>query len=328
MIELDLRCPIADLQVQCKSDARRLAVFGPSGAGKTTLLHCIAGLIRGEGRVSLDGRELNTPFVPSWRRRVGVLFQDARLFPHLSVRGNIEFAGRIQDDVVEALELSGLLERSVTGLSGGEKRRVALARMLASGPEWLLLDEPLVGLDAPLRARVVALLDHLALPHVVVSHHITEVLRLSEEVLVLRSGRALGQGDFHTLCADPRVFEVAEDLGLENLLHVEVVSDGPLCDVRSGGASLRVPGPARGRAVAIRPEDVILAADVPGRLSARNVLRGEVRALIEVHGRVLVEVDVGTSLRASLTPGAVEDLGLEVGSAVHAIVKATAIRWI
>ncbi len=328
MIELDLRCPIAELEVQARSSARRLAVFGPSGAGKTTLLNCIAGLVRASGRIALGGRELNTPFVPAWRRRIGVVFQEPRLFPHLSVRGNIGFSGHLSDDVIDALELSALLDRGVAGLSGGEQRRVGRARALASKPEWLLLDEPLVGLDGDRRARVVALLEHLGLPHLVVSHSVTEVLRLSDEVLVLDQGKVVGLGDFHELCADPVVFRLADDLGLDNLLHVEVVEDGPVCSVGIGSATLRVSGPARGRALAIRPEDVILSADPPGRLSARNVLAGSVRRLVEVHGRVLVEVDVGATLRASLTRGAVEDLGLEPGCPVHAIVKATAIRWV
>lgn len=315
MIELDLRGDFC--RVQVRSEARRIAVFGPSGAGKTTLLHAVAGLTRLDGRVALSGRELNTPFVPAWARRIGLVFQDDRLFPHLDVRANIGFAGTPDADAIEALELGELLDRTIAGLSGGERRRVALARALSSDPEWLLLDEPLTGLDGPRRARVVELLQAKGLPHLLVTHTVMDVLRLSDEVLVLDGGRLLGQGDFFELCADERIFALADQSGLDNLVGAEAARD-----------LLRVAGPRAGQALSIRPEDIILAADPPGRMSARNVLEGRVVSLLEVHGRVLVEVDVGVSLRASLTPAAVSELALAPGRPVHAIIKATAIRWV
>jgi molybdate transport system ATP-binding protein len=184
------------LELSAALEARTTAIFGPSGAGKTSTLELIAGLRVPEGgRILLDGRDVTK--LPPRLRRVGYVPQDDALFPHLSVRRNITYGGPLQGDVVDVLELAPFLDRGVKQLSGGEKKRVALARALLSRPEVLLLDEPLAGVDAELRTRV---LDYLlrvraafSIPMLYVTHQREEVEAIAEEVVVLERGRIVAR---------------------------------------------------------------------------------------------------------------------------------------
>ncbi len=217
-----LRAPLAPFALEVSADLRAgvTALFGPSGSGKTTLLEIVAGLRRPtEGSVRLGERMLVDTaahvWVPPERRRIGYVPQDGALFPHLSIRANVLYGSRSArrggeasgavpaafsfESVVETLELGPLLDRpEIASLSGGERQRVALARALLTGPELLLLDEPLAGLDAALKARVLPYLarvrDEFAVPIIFVSHHPAEVVALCDEVLVLEAGRVLAQG--------------------------------------------------------------------------------------------------------------------------------------
>ena len=195
--------PLAEfaIDVTFELSARTTALVGPSGAGKTTILELIAGLRRPDrGRIELHGRVVSDDgdFVPPRARRVGYVPQDDALFPHLSVRQNVLYGARERnDDVIAVLELSSLLDRSVKQLSGGERKRVSLARALLTRPEVLLLDEPLSGVDAALRDRVLAYLvrvrDEFAVPTVYVTHQMEEVQALCEELVLLDRGRVVEQ---------------------------------------------------------------------------------------------------------------------------------------
>ena len=209
MIALSVRHRRGDfvLDVAFESDARVVALFGPSGSGKTTLLHVVAGLIRPHrGMVRVEGRVLadtaSGTFLPPHRRRIGYVFQDGRLFPHLSVRGNLAYGRRFAPkreryadpgEVVALLGLGPLLDRRPQTLSGGEKQRVAIGRALLASPRLLLMDEPLASLDAARKAEtlpyVERLRDELRIPIVYVSHSREEVDRLADEVVELRAGR-------------------------------------------------------------------------------------------------------------------------------------------
>lgn len=183
------------LDVTLELSARTTALYGPSGAGKTTLLEIIAGLRAPQsGRVELHGRDVTD--LPPRMRRVGYVPQDDALFPHMTVRQNVSYGAREKiDSVLEVLEIGGLLERGVKRLSGGERKRVALARALLTRPEVLLLDEPLAGVDLPLRDRVLEYLarirDEFAVPAVYVTHHLEEVEALCEEIVRLDRGRVV-----------------------------------------------------------------------------------------------------------------------------------------
>ena len=221
MIELSIRHPLTDLDIEVHftSDARCLALFGDSGAGKSTLLNAIAGLLAPQqGRIVLDGQVLfdsaSAINMPPAARGVGYVFQDGRLFPHLSVRGNLLYgaharglAGSEFDRVIGLLELASLLDRRPESLSGGERQRVAIGRALLSEPRILLLDEPLTGLHREARVQV---LDHLRrlkrelhIATVLVSHQPDEVTALADEVVRLHAGQMTAQMDMATFAALP-----------------------------------------------------------------------------------------------------------------------------
>jgi len=194
----DVVLPLAHftLEVSVELTARTTALYGPSGAGKTSLLEVIAGLrkpLRGE--VVIHGRVVNE--LPPRKRRVGYVPQDDALFPHLSVRQNITYGGAIDAAVIDVVEIRHLLDRGVTRLSGGERKRVALARALLSHPEVLLLDEPLSGVDSELRARVLEYLvrvrDEFPVPMVYVTHDLEEARAICEEIVMIERGRITGR---------------------------------------------------------------------------------------------------------------------------------------
>ncbi|HEV7919738.1 MAG TPA: ATP-binding cassette domain-containing protein [Thermoanaerobaculia bacterium] len=188
-----------DLEVTAELTSRVTGIFGPSGAGKTSLLEVVAGLRTPHaGRITLDDVLFND--VPARRRHIGYVPQENALFPHMSVLGNIRYGARegSVERVVEVLELGPLLQRGVTALSGGEQKRVALARALVTSPRLLLLDEPLAGLDRPLHARILAFLqrirDEFRLPMLYVTHDPTELAAMAEETVVLDRGRVVAVG--------------------------------------------------------------------------------------------------------------------------------------
>jgi molybdate transport system ATP-binding protein len=198
----DLVLPLAHfvLEVSATIRARTTALIGPSGSGKTSLLEAIAGLrMPARGQIELNGRPVSgSVFVPPHDRRVGYVPQDDALFPHLSVRQNVFYASRSRDArVPDVLEIGHLLDRGVKQLSGGERKRVALARALLSDPEVLLLDEPLAGVDVELRTRVLDYLrrvrDEFPIPTIYVTHDLEEARAICEEIVVLERGKVTGQ---------------------------------------------------------------------------------------------------------------------------------------
>jgi len=203
----DVALPLADftLEVSVELSARTTGVYGPSGAGKTTLLELVAGLRRPQsGRIELNGRVVSddVTFVPPRLRNVGYVPQDDALFPHLSVAQNVFYGARERSHaVIEVLELGPLLARRVTRLSGGERKRVALARALMTRPEILLLDEPLAGVDTALRDRVleylVNALKEFPIPALYVTHHLDEAEAICDEIVMIERGRITGRRELN-----------------------------------------------------------------------------------------------------------------------------------
>lgn len=327
-------------------------VLGPSGAGKSTLLDVVAGLARpGRGRVTLGDRTLlDTQAgvdLPSRARGVGLVPQQGLLFPHLDARRNLLYgAGRAGptsvpfDDVVAALELAPLLDRRPGQLSGGERQRVALGRALLSGPDALLLDEPLAALDAGLRGRVVpfvaAACRRFGGPALLVTHALDEALALGDRAVVLEGGRVVAQGPPRELFAAPRDAAVARVAGVENVLELTVLdhdAEDDLTRARLGPHAVTAPrlrGPTA--RVGLRARDIIIGLEPPTGLSARNALPCEVVSLEAAPGRVDVRLrvispgsDVGPELVARVVPSAARELGLAPGKPVVAIVKSTAL---
>jgi len=206
-------------------------IFGHSGSGKTTLLRCIAGLAKPDrGRIELDGEVLfdraRNIFVPPHRRRIGMVFQEPRLFPHWSVLKNLHAGKRKQDAAApfsdqQVIELTGteaLLDRSVRQLSGGEKQRVSLARALLAHPRLLMLDEPVSALDARLKARIMPFLDRihrdLGIPCLYVSHDLSEILQLSDQIVLMKNGRIADHGTLSELIGHSEMRELIHEKDL------------------------------------------------------------------------------------------------------------------
>ena len=275
------------------------ALYGPNGSGKSTTLGCIAGLVAPEsGEVRLAGRALFSSQervnLPPERRRIGYVFQDSLLFPHLTVLDNIlygyrrtpEAYRRIEiDDLVDLLALEPLLKRRPAGLSGGEARRVALARAIATSPDLLLLDEPLASLDSAYRGRALrslkALRRQLDLSMLYVSHAISEVLALADQAVALKEGAVVASGTPYAVLRHPGVQPLVAEEALENLLEVELVehrTDSGLTQARLATHDLWLPqvdGQASGTVtVSIRAADILLASEgAPGPQRAQRPTR-------------------------------------------------------
>ena len=325
------------------------ALFGPSGSGKTTILRAMAGLARLSGRLTVGGEIWQADetglHLPTHRRPVGYVFQEASLFPHLSVRRNLLYGARRAegqppvigfDEAVALLGLERLLERGPERLSGGERQRVAIGRALLSAPRLLLMDEPVSALDEASRADILAtferLHDALPIPTLYVSHDLAEVARLADRMVVLSSGRVIAEGD---------VAPILERLDLEPatgrfeagvLLTATVTGHDAgyqltRLDVAGQPVSIPMVEVAAGDRVRlrIRARDVALATRPPEGISIRNRLSGRIVEIAETesapYAETLVEIADGIRLRARVTRESLDELDLRVGAPVIAMVK-------
>lgn len=325
------------------------ALFGPSGSGKTTLLRCVAGLERSPGGVlTIDGQpwQDNGIFIPTHKRPLGYVFQEASLFPHLTARGNLEYGMKrvsererrvAMDRAVELLGIGHLLDRLPDGLSGGERSRVGIARALLTSPRLLLMDEPLAALDLARKNEILPYLerlhDELEIPLLYVSHSPDEVARLADHIVVIEAGRAVAQGPLiETLARIDSPIRLGEDTGvvLDGTV-VERDANWHLVRVEFAGGSLwvRDTGHALDRHVRVR----ILARDIsialePQHSSILNTLPAAVIEIAdETHPALaLVKLRVGqSSLIARLTRRSAAALGLGPGRPVFAQIKAVAL---
>lgn len=322
------------------------ALFGPSGSGKTTLVNAVAGLIRPDrGRIVVDGRVLLDTekgiFLPPHRRRLGYIFQEGRLFPHLSVRQNLLYGrwfaprarrGESLSRVVEMLGIAPLLDRRPQALSGGEKQRVAIGRALLAGPELLLADEPLAALDDARKAEILPyfrlLRDELQVPILYVSHSVTEVAQLATTVVALEGGRlaAIGVPD-QVLCTFTD--NADKEFSILNALVVAQHDDG-LSELSAAGGTLwlaHMTKPPGGKIrVAIAAEDVMLSRERPTNLSALNILSGQISDIQSQNGtNARIVLAVGTErLVADIPRRAALEMGLAIGQSCHAVIRAVA----
>jgi molybdate transport system ATP-binding protein len=322
-----------------------LVLFGPSASGKTTILRCLAGLERPESGTIRFGEETwfeaeRGILVPPQSRGVGLLFQSQALFPHLTVRGNVAYGAVDPARTAEALGLLGLehlRDRFPARLSGGEKQRTALARVLATRPRLLLLDEPLSALDAPAREELQRDLRKLlrATParSVVVTHDRLEALVLGDLMAVIVGGTIRQVGPVPDVFSRPSDLEVARIVGVETVVPARVTGrDGEgLLLVEAGRAQLLAVDPgglAEAVFACIRAEDVVLERGEGGRLSARNRLRGPITSLHPEGPLVRVSLDCGFPLSALVTRPSQSELGLGIGVEVTAFVKSPSVHLI
>ena len=334
------------LSVQFESAGRVTALFGRSGAGKTTLVNLLAGLTRPDsGRIVVDGETLLDTTrridVPAHRRRIGYVFQEGRLFPHMSVRSNPLYGRRMLargqrwgslESTVDLLGIGHLLGRRPAGLSGGEKQRVALGRALLASPRLLLLDEPLAALDearkADLLPYIERLRDEMRLPIVYVSHSLEEVARIADTMVVLAGGKAVAAGPVEAVLARSDLRDFTGQAEASAILAATVAGEGDgttLLDHPAGRLSVPRQGFATGQTVRlrIRARDVAIAVGEPGQFSIRNRLAATVTALHAVDPPMVeVVLDAaGTVLVASVTADAARALDLRPGLTVTALVK-------
>jgi molybdate transport system ATP-binding protein len=328
------------------------AVFGPSGSGKTTLLRAIAGLERGaRGRIAFDGTtwQDGTRWLPPHRRRIGYVFQDGRLFSHLTVAENLRFAHRRAAAraaapsidlaaTVAALDLGSLLDRRPASLSGGEQQRAAIARALLTSPDLMLMDEPLSSLDTPRKREIVPLIEALpkrfGVPVLYITHNVDEVARLASEVVLLSRGRVAAQGPVADVLEriDLWTYTGEREAGAVLKTTVTAVREG-IATLTLGEQALRVPmkAPSIGTEMRIRinARDVAVATSRPRQLSIRNVLRARLlRIDVDPNGvyvELLLDVD-NQHLRARITRDALAELGLEDGQDIFALVKSVALE--
>ncbi|GAJ95751.1 molybdenum ABC transporter ATP-binding protein [Rhizobium rhizogenes] len=352
-VDIRHRLGAFSLDTAFTTDGGVTALFGRSGSGKTSMIRIIAGLIRPDhGRVSLDGDVLADSdkrlFIPRHRRRFGYVFQEARLFPHLSVRQNLNYGrwfapknerGESFDGVIDLLGIEALLDRRPGKLSGGEKQRVAIGRALLSSPRLLLMDEPLAALDEARKAEILPYLERLRdetkVPIIYVSHSIAEVARLANRVVVMRDGKVEAMGpavEIFSELSGPQASDRREAGVLLEGRVEHIDRQHRLTIVALKAAKLFVPGEATGIGKTVRvhipARDVMLATGRPEGLSALNILDGCILGMgAAADGTVEVKVDCGGDIvLARITQFSGERMDLRVGLPIHAVIKTVALE--
>lgn len=356
MIEIDIRLARPGgfaLQADFTApNAGVTALFGRSGAGKTTIIQAVAGVVRPDaGRIAVEGETFFDATrgidIPIEARRVGYVFQEARLFPHLSVEKNLRYGERRSraaerpigfDAVVELLGIGHLLTRRPHTLSGGERQRVAIGRALLAQPRLLLMDEPLASLDEARKAEILPYLerlrDRMRLPILYVSHSIDEVLRLADTVVALQNGQQIASGPVGEVMARPEMVPIVGRFDVGALLECTVARHDPtyaLSSLAFAGGELRVPlvdlpvgAPVRAR---VRARDVALALAKPADVSVSNLLPAiveEIRLQEGPYADVMLKIGEGR-LTSTITRESVERLALRPGLALWAMIKSVAV---
>ncbi|APX13816.1 molybdenum ABC transporter ATP-binding protein [Tateyamaria omphalii] len=331
-----------DLDVAFEAGPGVTALFGRSGAGKTTIVNAVAGLLRPDhAQITLDGDRFDT--LPVHRRRVGYVFQDARLFPHMTVADNLDYASRYgarardRPRIIEMLGIGALLDRRPATLSGGEKQRVALGRALLSNPRLLLMDEPLAALDGPRKAEILPYLDRLkaetGVPILYVSHAVDEVARLADHMVLLSGGRVARAGPLFDVMADPAAVPLLGVREAGAVLRARVVDHGEdglsTLQLAAGPVQLLGVQAPVGAEVRLRvlAQDVLLSLTEPQGLSAQNILPVTIRAIRAGDGPgAAIALDAGgDALLARVTGRAVQRMGLVEGQSLFAVIKATSV---
>ena len=330
------------------------ALFGRSGAGKSSVVNLLAGLLRpDEGYVRIGDTVLFDSAtglsVPPEHRRLGYVFQEGRLFPHLSVRGNLLFGHRRiapeqrrigSDEVIGLLDIAPLLERRPRDLSGGEKQRVAIGRALLANPKLLLMDEPLASLDAARKNEIVPFIEKLrnsfGIPIVYVTHDLGEIVRLADRVVLMSNGAAVFTGSIEELVSRLDMAEIMDHPEAEAVIAGHVADHDDefgLTRLALPGAELRVRRmalpPGAGVRVRIRARDVAIALDAPTRISVLNVLPVRIAEIVDRREQCLLRLTVSetppASIWAGITARSRHDLGLDTGNRVYALIKAVAV---
>ncbi len=351
-LDIERRLGAFRLKTAFEAGAGLTALFGRSGAGKTSVVNAIAGILRPDrGRIEINGDAVfdgeRGIDVPTPQRRIGYVFQEGRLFPHMNVRQNLRYARLFSrtpeqagqfERVLELLGLAGLLERRPGNLSGGEKQRVAIGRALLSSPRLLLLDEPLAALDAHRKSEILEYIelmrDEVRIPILYVSHAVEEVVRLADTVVLMSAGEAVACGTAEEIMGRPDLRPTSGTFEGGAVIDAKVVGQDMQYDLATlafDGGTLMVTNvdaligePVR---VRIRARDVSIALERPRRISIQNVLGGNIAEVgPDLGGIVDVSITVGSvTLRSRVTQRSAHQLGLAPGLEVYALIKAVSL---
>lgn len=331
-----------------------VGIFGPSGSGKSSLLKLLAGIEHpDEGQIIIHGREFYNRSskinVPVRKRKMGLVFQEGRLFPHMSIRKNLLYGYNSTSsinfqEVVGLLEIGHLLDKKPDQCSGGEKQRVAIGRMLLSSPQVLMLDEPFSALDQRLRRNIIPYLirihEKYSLPIWVVSHDIGDLLMLTNQLMVLDQGRLLGSGNYLDLLFDPIVRPLLQHEEEINAVRLKAQSIDIIngltafyyyCDYPSNYLVIDIDRqvlPDDQLIFSIAPQSISLSLGRVDAISTRNQLQGVISSIKEMGKKVFCLVDVGFPLLVEITRGSMERMGLEAGTVVHCLVKSSSVRFL
>jgi len=329
-------------------------LFGSSGSGKSTLLNLIAGLKQADkGWIRLNGNHLfcqeTNINLPANKRKIGLVFQDSQLFPHLTVSNNLSYGYHRTEkklrrfeptEIIDLLEIGHLLTKRPNQLSGGEKQRVALGRALLASPQLLLLDEPLASLDQGLKGQILPFLkrvkDELKLPMVYVSHSMEEILHLTDHLVVINDGKILGDGDFYDVIKTKAVKGIANAMGLENIITANIIGH----DTESGHSIAEIQGHtlllpladnlSKGDScyISIRSNEIAIAKHHIAHISIQNQIKGKIISYTKNTSCVSLIIDIGTVLTVDITPKAFSELGLRQGNEVYCLIKAQSFSFL
>lgn len=343
------RYPAFTLDVSFKTtEGMVTGLFGRSGSGKTSIINIAAGLVKpDEGYVSVGGKVLydsrNKINLPAPSRNSGYIFQDGRLFPHMTVEANLRYGMKRSaenghkakfGDVVELLGIGELLKRRPHRLSGGEKQRVAIGRALLSSPDFLLMDEPLSALDSNRKEELIPFIGKMVqtfkLPVLYVTHSIDELFSLCDNVVLMNEGKCTDSGSVEDVVSRPANREILSLSGRVSVLRAYAVSESEPSIITFENGKLGIPTSKHATGtelrVAVHSDDVTLALTKPTGLSARNIMKGTVTAMDRSDdGAVAVTVDVGLPVYATITRSAASELGIRAGMEIYVIMKTIAL---
>ncbi len=347
-----LKRPGFVMDIRCEIDSKIIGIFGPSGAGKTTLLHVIAGLEKPDyGSISILNKEVFSKTkklnIPPEKRKVGYVFQDSLLFPHLNVAHNLKYGQKKKPDmkyflqIVDLLGIDDLMEKDISRISGGQAQRVAIGRALLSSPDILVLDEPFSSLDKDLRWRIISLLkpliEQFKIPMFVVSHDLSDLLLLTDQLMVIREGKCMGYGNYYDLLSKSGAFREMNKSGIINSLHLKLsYIDGEkgIMILREGRHQIIAESYLDDSSffddpnvtVYLKPEDITLALHRITDISIQNQLEGRIERLIFAEKKVLCIIDHGFKLISEITHAACQDLKLTEGKKIWSLFKAAAVK--
>lgn len=346
-LEIDIKKMLGDftLETQCVIEGHRTGLFGPSGSGKSTIVHLLAGLMKPDsGSIQIDGepvfcseKAINTP---SHKRRIGVVFQNACLFDHLSVKKNLFYGWRRTpaekrkiepEKVFRVLALENLLRRRVHSLSGGEKQRVALARTMLASPRLVLMDEPLNGLDDTIKFQIIPflnkILDEFKIPMIFISHSLLEMRLLADDVLVIRDGLIESQLSAESMARNSWTDSRVGYLNIMELTKAGSHNNLFLHDWNGTQLILTEQGDDKKNLFELDAREILLFKKHPQAASARNLLKCEVTRILTSDNRARIELKCsGNILIAQIVPESVRELDISIGSEVIAAIKASAFR--